>query len=63
MTLVDKAMRYAQTHLQAVRICWLDQKVTTCDAEEAVSYAAACLLVVSWVSWRKIRSWRICYTS
>ena len=36
MTLTEKAMKYAQGHLQAVRVCWVDRQPTECGAEEAV---------------------------
>lgn len=29
-------MEYARKHLQAVRICWVDQKPTECGAVDAV---------------------------
>ena len=37
MTLTEKAMQYAQGHLQAVRICWLDRQPIVCGAVEAVT--------------------------
>ena len=36
MTLTEKAMKYAQGHLQAVRVCWVDRRPTECGAVEAV---------------------------
>ena len=36
MTLTDQAMEYARTHLQGVRICWLNKRVSICEAPEAV---------------------------
>ncbi len=36
MTLTEKAMKYAQGHLQAVRVCWVDRQPTECGAVEAV---------------------------
>lgn len=37
MTRIEAAaMEYARTHLQAVRICWIDRPPEVCDAEEAV---------------------------
>ena len=36
MTNVDKALAYAQTHLQAVRIVWVDRTPTVCNALDAV---------------------------
>lgn len=36
MTLEEKAMDYAQKHLQAVRLCWIDRQPTECGAVEAV---------------------------
>ena len=42
MKLTDKALQYAQTHLQAVRICWLDREPTICDAVEAVTLCSDC---------------------
>lgn len=36
MTPAEKASEYAKKHLQAVRICWVDQKPTECGAVEAV---------------------------
>lgn len=36
MTPTEKAMQYAQGHLQAVRVCWIDQQPTECGAVEAV---------------------------
>lgn len=32
----ERAMEFARKHLQAVRICWVDQKPTECGAVEAV---------------------------
>lgn len=29
-------MKYAQGHLQAVRVCWVDRQPTECGAVEAV---------------------------
>ena len=40
MTLTEKAMKYAQQHLQAVRVCWVDRQPTECGAEEAVKLCA-----------------------
>ena len=38
MTKAEAAtLDYARTHLQAVRICWLDRNVTICGAVEAVT--------------------------
>ena len=37
MTLTDQAMEYAKTHLQGVRICWLDRRGSICGAVEAVT--------------------------
>ena len=36
MTQREKAMEYAQKHLQAVRVCWVDQQPTEYGAVEAV---------------------------
>lgn len=36
MTQREKAVEYARKHLQAVRVCWVDQKPTECGAVEAV---------------------------
>lgn len=36
MTPTEKAMKYARGHLQAVRVCWIDQQPTECGAVEAV---------------------------
>lgn len=36
MTPAEKAMEYARKHLQAVRVCWVDQQPTECGAVEAV---------------------------
>lgn len=36
MTPAEKAMEYAKKHLQAVRVCWVDQRPTECGAVEAV---------------------------
>lgn len=36
MTLTENVLEYARTHLQAVRICWLDKRVETYGAVEAV---------------------------
>lgn len=36
MTQREKAMEYARKHLQAVRVCWVDQPPTECGAVEAV---------------------------
>lgn len=36
MTPREKAMEYARKHLQAVRVCWVDQRPTECGAVEAV---------------------------
>lgn len=36
MTLTEKAMKYARSHLQAVRVCWVDRQPTACGAVEAV---------------------------
>lgn len=33
-------MAYAQTHLQAVRICWLDRHTEICGAVDAVKLCA-----------------------
>ncbi len=32
----EKALAYARTHLQAVRVCWIDRQPTECGAVEAV---------------------------
>lgn len=40
MTPVEKAAAYARKHLQAVRICWVDQQPTECGAVEAVKLCA-----------------------
>lgn len=40
MTPAEKAMEYARKHLQAVRVCWVDQKSTECGAVEAVKLCA-----------------------
>lgn len=37
MTLTEQAMEYARTHLQGVRLCWLDKRVSICEAPEAVA--------------------------
>lgn len=42
MAMVDKALAYARAHLQAVRICWIDQPPTVCDALEAVALCSDC---------------------
>ena len=42
MTLTDKALEYARTHLQGVRICWIDREVTICGAVEAVTLCSDC---------------------
>ena len=36
MTMAEKAMGYAQRHLQAVRICWIDRRTELYDAVAAV---------------------------
>lgn len=36
MTPAENAMEYARKHLQAVRVCWVDQQPTECGAVEAV---------------------------
>lgn len=36
MTQREKAMEYARKHLQAVRVCWVDQQPTECGAVGAV---------------------------
>lgn len=40
MTLTEKAMEYAQRHLQAVRVCWIDRQPMECGAVEAVGLCA-----------------------
>lgn len=35
-----KALEYARTHLQGVRVCWLDRHTEICGAEEAVILCA-----------------------
>lgn len=40
MTPAEKAMQYAQGHLQAVRVCWVDRQPTECGAVEAVKLCA-----------------------
>lgn len=40
MTLTEKAMKYAQGHLQAVRVCWIDRQPMECGAVEAVGLCA-----------------------
>lgn len=40
MTQADEAMEYARTHLQAVRIVWVDATVDTYGAVEAVRLCA-----------------------
>lgn len=37
MTPTEEALEYARTHLQAVRICWLDKRVEEYGAIEAVA--------------------------
>ena len=32
----EKTLDYARTHLQAVRVCWVDRQPTECGAVEAV---------------------------
>ena len=34
MTPTEKAMEYAQQHLQAVRVCWIDRQPMKCGAVE-----------------------------
>lgn len=40
MTQREKAVEYARKHLQAVRVCWVDQRPTECGAVEAVELCA-----------------------
>ncbi len=40
MTLTEKAMKYAQGHLQAVRIVWVDRPPDTVSAVDAVALCA-----------------------
>ena len=40
MTLTEKAMEYAERHLQAVRVCWIDRQPMECGAVEAVGLCA-----------------------
>lgn len=40
MTPAEKAMEYARKHLQAVRVCWVDQQPMECGAVEAVELCA-----------------------
>ena len=40
MTLTEEALEYARTHLQAVRICWLDRHTEIYGAVEAVALCA-----------------------
>lgn len=37
MTSTEKALKYARTHLQAVRICWIDRHTEIYGAVEAVA--------------------------
>ncbi len=37
ITLAEKVLCYAQTHLQAVRIVWLDREPEICAGTEAVT--------------------------
>ena len=32
----EKTLDYARTHLQAVRVCWVDRQPTECGAVEAL---------------------------
>ena len=41
MTQERKFMKYAQAHQQAVRLCWIDHRVTEVDALEAVELCTA----------------------
>lgn len=37
---MEKALTYARTHPQAVRVCWIDRQPTECGAVEAVELCA-----------------------
>ena len=54
--LEEKALEYARTHLQAVKICWVDKRVSVCSALEAVelcSYAGTAGSIVGVVAQEK----------
>lgn len=40
MTPTEKAIAYAKTHLQAVRVCWIDRHTEICGAVEAATLCA-----------------------
>lgn len=40
MTPTENAIAYAKTHLQAVRVCWIDRHTEIYDAVKAVALCA-----------------------
>lgn len=41
MKLTENAEKYAKQHLQPVRICWINKRVTVCNAVQAVNLCSA----------------------